>query len=399
MEIRSNPARALAPALAVVSFAAMMLIGAAPSDARSPRPPAETVTISGKAYRFNHMDTFLPGATIRVRELPKLKAITAENGDYTLKVPDDRNVTPYIESGSIPPGTDPLNEHYNEIDLQTFHPRGEDIVNANFQVPTDLEYEGLKALLQVPADENGRLEQCAIVTTASDRDVRGVDYQTFWDRTKTDANGVHGHGVPGATAISVPSLGPPTYFNDNVIPDATKTATSSDGGIIWSVVPAGSYRIITSHPTKRFASFLASCENGRIINANPPWGAYELAPGEKPLAASNVAGKASKLDVGVGPVVVKPENKNLLGARSAYAWVVTAERLTVRMTLRSRGRKIVDRKFNVKPGARAIHGNVRRTVPPGWGRLRVILTDASGVTVKTEKRVRLARVLKKPKKR
>ena len=115
--------------------------------------------ISGRAYAFNHMDTFLAGATIRVRELPGLSATTDATGDYVLEVPDDTNVTPYIDP---PPG-------YHQIDLQTFHPRGEPIENANFQTPGDAEYNGLAALLQVPFGPDGRPEQCAIAAAGSSR--------------------------------------------------------------------------------------------------------------------------------------------------------------------------------------------------------------------------------------
>ena len=372
MDFHPNPVRARITATTMIAAVTTIALGmtAASSAARSVKPPPPTVKISGKAYRFNHMDTPLPGATIKVREFPKLQATTAADGDYVLKVPDDRNVTPYIVSGSIPPGTDPGSQHYNEIDLQTFHPRGKDLVNANFQVPTDLEYGGLKALLNVPADENGRPEQCAIVTTASDRDVRGVDYQTFWDRTKLDENGVHGHGVPGATSIGVPSLGAPTYFNDNVIPDKTKTATSSDGGIIWEIVPAGSYRIITSHPDKRFASFLATCEDGRVVNANPPWGAYELAQGERPLAASNVAGNVTK---------VKAARQ---GKRKRYLAITvrTAEPLVLRATL-LKGKPVIERvnKRKVGPGTTVVRFPIKRRVPAGIGKVRYSLADATGI--------------------
>jgi hypothetical protein len=131
---------------------------------------ADTVTISGKAYEFNHMDTPIPGATIRVRELPDAAATTDAQGDYVLVVPDDTTVTPYIE----PPAG------YNQVDLQTFHTRGQDIVNANFQTPADLEYTGLRVLLDVPFGPDNRPTECAIVTTASARNVRDVDYQTFW---------------------------------------------------------------------------------------------------------------------------------------------------------------------------------------------------------------------------
>ena len=81
-----------------------------------------------------------------------------------------------------------------------------------------------------------------------------------------------------------------------MIPDTTKTETSEDGGIVWTEVPAGTYRIVTSSPTTGFASFLATCADGRIVNANPPWGAYELSDGEQPLAAGVVASSATGVD-------------------------------------------------------------------------------------------------------
>ena len=147
-----------------------------------------TVTISGRAYVFNHSDTGIAGATIRVRELPGVSAITDANGDYELEVPDETTVTPYIE----PPAG------YHQIDLQTFHTRGKAIENANFQTPADAEYNGLAALLSVPLGPDGRPEQCVIVTTASARNVRGVDFETFQARTP--------HGVAGATARAEPAL-------------------------------------------------------------------------------------------------------------------------------------------------------------------------------------------------
>ena len=52
--------------------------------------------------------------------------------------------------------------------------------------------------------------------------------------------------------------------------------SSQDGGVIWTGVPTGTYRISAHHPTTRFASFVATCRPGRIVNANPPWGLHEL---------------------------------------------------------------------------------------------------------------------------
>ena len=248
-----------------------------------------TVELSGRAYEFGHMETFISGATIRVREFPELSATTDDFGDFRLEVPDRALVTPYIETGGgtvtrRPRDGEPYQEesHWNEIDLQTFATCGEDLVNVNFQTPPDAEFEALKALLQVPSGEDGRPEQSVIVTTASARNVRGVAYEIFWENTP--------HGVAGATAVSDPPLPDPVYFNEYVIPDSSRTETSIDGGIIWPLVEPGTYRITTTSADGRFASFLATCAPGRVVNANPPWGAYELLPGEEAFGASSPSG-------------------------------------------------------------------------------------------------------------
>ncbi|HNC93398.1 MAG TPA: hypothetical protein PLJ64_07680, partial [Solirubrobacterales bacterium] len=159
-------------------------------------PGEKTVVLSGRAYEFGHMDTMISGASIRVREFPELAAVTDESGDFRLEVPDQALVTPYIESGSgtnirRPREGEPfeVETHWNEIDLQTFQTDGRDLFNVNFQTPPDFEFEALKALLQVPSGEDGRPLKSVIVTTACARNVRGVDYDTFWLRTP--------HGVAG----------------------------------------------------------------------------------------------------------------------------------------------------------------------------------------------------------
>ncbi len=329
--------------LAVIAAGALALSSAADAG-----PPANTVTISGRAYAFNHMGTFLQGATIKVREIPGLSATTDANGDYALQVPDDTNVTPYID----PP------DGYNEIDLQTFHTRGENIENANFQTPADGEYNGLAAILSVPIDpETGRPSECVIVTTASARNVRGVDYQTFWDRTP--------HGVAGATSTESPSLDGPIYFNEYVIPDKTATETSEDGGIVWTEVPTGTYRIETSSPDTRFASFLATCKPGRIVNANPPWGAYELSRGEKPLGASIVAASVTKLTVSATP------------DRKVTATIKAGEATRVNAVLRKRGERIGHVRVDVEPGKTKVDVPLRPWAVKGTATLNLRLRDAA----------------------
>jgi hypothetical protein len=320
----------------------------------------DTVTISGKAYRFNHMDTFIADATIRVRELPGLTAVTDANGDYELEVPDDANVTPYIEPG----------DSYNQIDLQTFHTRGEDIENANFQTPHDDEYGALAAILGIELGPDGRPVDCVVVSTVSNRNVRGVPYETFHERTP--------HGVPGATARGFPSVPGPIYFNEFVIPDRTETATSEDGGVIWEAVPPGPHRFVASHPERRFASFLATCEPGRIVNANPPWGLYELSAGEEPLGAGIVAAS-----------LAKARSRRAGGGTRVVARLDSAEALDAVIEIRRRGKKLGSERFK---GLDA--GSPKLAVKLGdsaSGRAKVIvrMTDAAGDEASDSARVEL----------
>lgn len=322
----------------------------------------ESVTISGRAYEFNRMDRFIEGATIRVRERPRLSAVTDANGDYALEVPDGATLTPYID----PP------EGYNEIDLQTFHTRGEDIVNANFQTPADLEYNALAALLDVPIGSDGRPRECVIVTTASARNVRDVDYQTFWDRTP--------HGVAGATSVEFPELAGPIYFNEFVIPDPAQPSTSEDGGVVWTEVPAGAYRIATLSPTTRFASFLARCEPGRIVNANPPWGAYELSAGERDLAAG----------VAVAEVGEPKMRTSASGSRRLRVSVDAGERLTRRAVLKDRAGRPLGRlrRSEIGAGERTISFPLPDDAS-GRATLTVVFRDAAGGRAEVTRRTRL----------
>lgn len=376
--------RRLAGVLAVIGAAVFMFAGVQSASA------AKTVTISGKAFVFNHMDTYISGATIKVREFPKLSTVTDDLGDYELEVPDDANVTPYIVSGdglltkhnksdNSPKGT--VQTHWNEIDLQTFHTRGEDIVNANFQSPQDNEYELLKAFLSVPSNpETGRPEQCVIVTTSSARNVRDTDYLGYWENTP--------HGVPGATSLEYPAIDGPIYFNEFVIPDPSKTSSSEDGGIIWPIVPAGTYRIVTSSPDTRFASFLVTCAPGRVVNANPPWGAYELAPGEKPLGASNVAANLIS-----AKAIRKGKNKRSLTVKLNIGEAIDAQ--VIVKTQSKKAGLAVGRMAALKPGVRSLTFKIGPKSISRKATVVVKLKDASGVSFTTVKKVNIPKIIKK----
>ena len=213
--------------------------------------------LRGTAYEFNNTHVLLGAATIRVAEFPRLRTTVRPDGTYDLAVPDHARVTPYIEAAG-----------HHTIYLQTFTTAGEDLRNVNFQTPSDVIYQALAALLNVPVDAAGNPQRCAIVSTFSTRNVRDLDYKDFI------AYGAH--GVPGATATASPALPRPTYFNASVIPDPAQELSSEDGGVLWIGVPSGVYTIRAHKHGTRFASFVATCRPGRIVNANPPWGLHEL---------------------------------------------------------------------------------------------------------------------------
>jgi hypothetical protein len=245
---------------AVTSLVISLALGVLAATA-DPAGGSRPVTIKGTAYRFNDPEG-IPGAKIRAAGAPGAEATSRPDGSYALEVPDDTKVTPYIEA-----------EGYHRIYLQTFYTDGRDVRKVNFQTPSEDVYMALADLLDVRLDESGDPARCAIVSTASTFKVRDLSFAEFV------AFGAH--GVPGATSSTKPSLGDPIYFNKDVIPDPSLTETSRDGGIIWTEVPRANYKVRAEHPRKGFATFRATCRDGRIVNANPPWGLYELRPGEK----------------------------------------------------------------------------------------------------------------------
>lgn len=216
------------------------------------------VHIRGTAYAFSHTLAVMAGGVVQVAEYPELQAKVAADGSYDIAVPDRADVTLYATA----PG-------YHPIYTQTFHTDGADLERVNFQTPPDSIYRALAAILHAPMDADGNPKQCVIVSTIVTKNVRDLGFKAFV------AYGAH--GVAGATGLSTPALSPPTYFNKIVIPDITQKLSSPDGGVVWANVPAGTYRISATHPTKRFASFDATCVPGRVVNANPPWGLHELA--------------------------------------------------------------------------------------------------------------------------
>jgi hypothetical protein len=255
--------RAAWPLALLASLLALALAAVPAGAAKQPKlKPLEPVHMRGTVYTFDNQVP-IEGATVTIAELPGLSATTGPDGTYDLLVPDGTRITPYAEA----PG-------HRGLHIQTFVTQGRDLERVNHQIPTTGIFQALGAILSVPRDANGTPLQCVVVSTFSTVNVRDVSFAEFV------AYGAH--GVAGATGSSEPAIAkPPVYFNESVIPDPSRTESSIDGGIVWTEIPAGVYRFSAAHPSTRFARFRATCEPGRVVNANPPQGLYELRPGEE----------------------------------------------------------------------------------------------------------------------
>lgn len=255
---RAPLARARSLAVVVpVLLALACCAGPGGALAKKKTPP---VHLRGTVYTF---DTRAPivGATVGLAELPGATAQSGPDGRFDLVVPDGTKFTPYADAAG-----------HHRIYLQTFVSQGKDLEHVNFQVPTAGAYNLLALILGAPRDANDELLSCAVVSTFSTVNVRDLSFEQFI------AYGAH--GVAGATATASPKLPEPVYFNDAVIPDVSLTESSVDGGVAWPIVPSGVVRFAASHATTRFARFRATCAPGRVVNASPPHGFYELRPGE-----------------------------------------------------------------------------------------------------------------------
>ncbi len=165
----------------------------------------DPVTISGKAYVFNHMDTPIPGATIRVRELPDVTATTDANGDYVLTVPDDTTVTPYID----PPAA---------TTRSTCRPARRE--------PRQRELPGCR---RTPVPRSEAPPRRAAGPKRRAHGLRHRDHGLGPQRARRrlpDVLGQDPHGIPVRPSIEFPEIPGPIYFNEHVIPDATKAETS-----------------------------------------------------------------------------------------------------------------------------------------------------------------------------
>lgn len=237
---------------------------------------AQTVDISGVVYAFN-TPTPLAGATVSVVEQPEIATQSDASGNFKLSVPDQSFVTLVATK----PG-------YRTMYSQTFEPDGENLDKVFIQFVPQPVYEFLAGSLGV--DPNS--PSCQIVTTVSVEAIQGLAFPEFIAYTMAH----DGHGDAGASVSIKPEVsGGPIYFNEQVLPDPSRTLTSRDGGVLFVNVPPGHYKLSALKSGRRFASAHITCEPGRFINASPPWG---LAQKRRPAAGPEPAGQRPAISLG-----------------------------------------------------------------------------------------------------
>ena len=175
------------------------------------------------------MDTYLPGATIKVREIPELEATTDANGDYELEVPDDTNVTPYIDPPArLPPDRPADVPHARRADRER-------------QLP-DAGRRRVRRASRRSCSRAARTRRSP--DTVRDRHHRLGPRTCAASTTRPSRSGPR-TASPARRSSEFPALAGPDLLQRERDPGPSKTETSDDGGIVWTEVPAGAYRIIT----------------------------------------------------------------------------------------------------------------------------------------------------------
>jgi hypothetical protein len=287
-------------------------------------------------------------------------------------------VTLYVD----PPAT------YSKTYLQTFHTSGADIEKAHFQLPRDWHYDAFSALLEIPRDKDGVVEDCVVVSTFSIHEARDA---TEFDPGFKD---VYPHGLAGATATitpAAPGAKGPIFFNEPplIIPNVDLTESTVDGGVLFTEIPPGYHWLQATHATERIAPFMAHCENGRVINASPPWGFYQLKPGQEPDPAVFAVEPDESVDAGVARrAVVRRRGRQ----RIVSVAIRGGEPLKARLVVtRGKARSGASRLIEVRPGRRTVTAVLRRSARRGFSKATLYLVDRAGNRMVTRRFVRVPR--------
>jgi len=243
----------------------------------------ETASIGGVAWGFTLPGSpydRIAGATISVLEMPELSTTSNDQGEFTIEdIPVGSDATFVLEHPDYP---------LTYTGTQTVPAGGID--DLTFQIPNN----GLYTLIELGLEIQSDPTRCQMVSTF-----------TRFGKTIGDDGA---HGEAGAVLTIEPSelsvQEGPIYFNDDVLPDRSRTYSSIDGGVLILNAEPGDYTLRAScveDPALR-AEFLAEyapedypdgglacqtqdvqfeevrmkCRPGVFLNASPSYGLQAL---------------------------------------------------------------------------------------------------------------------------
>ncbi len=209
------------------------------------------IQVSGNAFAFAPPgfpgSGRIEGATISVLEMPEMVTTSGDNGFFLF--------------GGLPAGSDATfvleAEGYPVTHTKTFRLPDVDLERVTFQVPTNDLFEGLGALAGVDLDP----EKCQIASTVT------VVGKSLYDPGA--------HGEAGAIVTIDPEVAPehgPVYFNEDVLPDPSRTESSDDGGVAFVNLDPGEYTVSATKAGVEITPVRLKCAAGSLANASPPNG-------------------------------------------------------------------------------------------------------------------------------
>jgi hypothetical protein len=259
------------------------------SESSESVPPGVDVSMGGIAWGFTLPGAGgydrIVGATVSILEMPGLTTTTNEDGEFTIEgVPSGTDATFVLE-----------HEDYPLAQTKTHTVPTSDVTDLTFQVPNN----GLYALIEIGLAITSDPNKCQMVSTF-----------TRYGKTIGDSGP---HGQAGAVLdIEAPDGATieegPIYFNEDVLPDRSRTYSSLDGGVLILNADPGEYTLRAScvsdpdlvqefleeYPAEedpdddlrcqteevQFESVRMKCRAGVFLNASPSYGLQALAPEE-----------------------------------------------------------------------------------------------------------------------
>jgi hypothetical protein len=228
--------------------------GGVDAEVFGPHPWGD-LSVEGRAYFFDigaglSIEHLQPGpeAEVWVLEHPELRQTLGADGRFSFEgFAEGMEVTLCLEAPTFQPTqTATLTVGATGLPAVTFQVMSEAIRDAVADI-----------LLTVDLDDTA----CQLASTVTAAD--------------TQSSGVWAAGEPGAVVELSPAVQPengPFYFNEDVMPIATLTETTSDGGVLYVNVPVGRYVLEAFKPGVTFVPVTLECRAGWLVNASPPYG-------------------------------------------------------------------------------------------------------------------------------